>query len=105
MKAGEPKLAADSWKAIIELEPIDPAEAHLKYAEAVAANGQFALAERQALMAIEEAPRYQEALRFYAQLKKNRNLPNYTESPDLNGIPPAPGDSPSKSDNLEGLLK
>lgn len=105
MKAGAPKLAADSWKAIIELEPIDPAEAHLKYAEASAANGQFALAERQALMAIEEAPRYQEALRFYAQLKKNRSLPNHTESPELNGIPPAPGDSPSKSDNLEGLPK
>jgi tetratricopeptide (TPR) repeat protein len=90
MKSNAPKIAADSYKAILQLEPLDPAEAHLKYAQACAASDQLDLAERHALMAIEEAPRYQEALRFFASLKKKRTLPSHTISPDLDAQPPTP---------------
>jgi hypothetical protein len=62
----------------------------LKYAQACAASDQLDLAERHALMAIEEAPRYQEALRFFASLKKTRTLPSHTISPDLDAQPPTP---------------
>ena len=88
--AGNPAVSADSWKALLSLNPIDPAEAHLKYAQARAANGQSELAERHALMAIEEAPRYQEALRFYASLKKSTSLPTHTTLPEFEAEPPAP---------------
>jgi tetratricopeptide (TPR) repeat protein len=88
--AGNPAASADSWKALLSLNPIDPAETYLKYAQARAANGQSELAERHALMAIEEAPRYQEALRFYASLKKSTALPTHTTLPELEAEPPAP---------------
>lgn len=90
MKSNTPRIAADSYKALLQLEPIDPAEAHLKYAQACAASDQLDLAERHALMAIEEAPRYQEALQFFASLKKNQTLPRNTIRPDFNATPPAP---------------
>jgi tetratricopeptide (TPR) repeat protein len=101
MLTEKPAIAAESWKAILQLDPIDPAEAHLKYAEACAANAQPSLAERHVLMAIEEAPRYQEALRFFAKLKKVDSLPNRAISPNLQGEPPAPNDVPYQPAQVE----
>lgn len=90
MKIGIPTLAAESWKAILTLDPIDPAEAHLRYAEACSASGEISLAERHALMAIEEAPRYQEALRFFAALKRRTSIPSNALQPDFESGPPEP---------------
>jgi len=105
IRAGLPQVAVDSWKAILQLEPIDPAEAHLKYAEACAANNQFALAERHALMAIEETPRYQEALFFFASLKAKSSVPTRATGPELNAEPPAPPAAARQTTNEEDNAK
>lgn len=101
MKSNAPKLAAESYKALLQLDPIDPAEAHLNFALACAASDQLPLAERHALMAIEEAPRYQAALQFFAKLKKNPLIPSHTSLPDLNAAPPAPTSDASSQETTE----
>jgi tetratricopeptide (TPR) repeat protein len=105
MRADLPQVAVDSWKAILQLDPIDPAEAHLNYAKACAASNQIALAERHALMAIEETPRYQAALLFFAALKATSTLPSHAIGPDLNAEPPAPYDTARQSTNEEENVK
>lgn len=101
MKSNTPKIAAESYKALLQLEPIDPAEAHLNFALACAASDQWPLAERHTLMAIEEAPRYQAALQFFAKLKKNHHIPSHTSLPDLNAAPPAPTSDASSQETTE----
>jgi tetratricopeptide (TPR) repeat protein len=55
------KLAIDSYRALLLLEPFDPAEIHLKLATALERGGELPAAKRHALLALEETPRYRAA--------------------------------------------
>jgi len=83
-------IAAESWRSILQLKPIDPAEAHLRYAQACLANQQVDLAKRHALMAIEEAPRYREALKLLSQIVADSGQETRTFAPDEQPGPPEP---------------
>jgi len=54
-------LAIDSYRALLLLEPFDPAEIHLKLATALERIGELPAAKRHALLALEETPRYRAA--------------------------------------------
>ena len=55
--------AIDAWRALLTLDPIDPAEAHYQLAVLLHKTGDLPAARRQALQALEEAPRYRAAQR------------------------------------------
>ncbi len=101
-RMSQPLISASCWRAILQLDPIDPAEANLRYAEALATLGDFALAKRHALMAIEEAPRYREALMLYRQLMEKESLPDYTLPPEHEGQPPMPSSDSDGSPAQDG---
>lgn len=61
-KTGDDALAIDCYRAELLLEPIDPAETHFRLALALRRGGDLLGAKRQALEALEEAPRYRAAL-------------------------------------------
>jgi tetratricopeptide (TPR) repeat protein len=57
------KQAIDAWRALLLLDPLDPAEAHYQLATLLHRCGDLKAARRQALEALEEAPRYRAAQR------------------------------------------
>ncbi|HJT35695.1 MAG TPA: tetratricopeptide repeat protein [Pirellulales bacterium] len=61
-KTGDDTLAIDCYRAQLLLDPIDPADTHFRLALALRRAGDLAGAKRQALEALEEAPRYRAAL-------------------------------------------
>jgi tetratricopeptide (TPR) repeat protein len=67
---GEHATAADAWLACIELDPLDYAWMHYKAAENLKYSGRDSDAKRQVLMALEESPRFSDALRLLLQLQK-----------------------------------
>jgi hypothetical protein len=65
---GEPALAAQCYHALLLLEPIDAAELHLKLATALQKSGDLPAAKRQALLALEETPRYRAAHKLLLEI-------------------------------------
>lgn len=65
---GEPALAAQSYQALLLLEPIDAAELHLKLAAALQKTGDLPAAKRHALLALEETPRYRAAHKLLLEI-------------------------------------
>jgi len=57
-----------AWRTLITLDPPDPAEAHFQLARLLKEHGDIAEARRHVLMALEEAPRYREALKLLLEL-------------------------------------
>ena len=66
-KLQEVPKAISSYRALLELGPADPALVHFKLAALLQSNGDPE-ARRQVLQALEEAPRYREALRLLLQI-------------------------------------
>ncbi|QDU29182.1 Tetratricopeptide repeat protein [Anatilimnocola aggregata] len=62
------RLVADSYRALLLLDPFDRAELHFKLATALQKQGQLAAAKREALLALEETPRYQAAQNLLLEL-------------------------------------
>jgi tetratricopeptide (TPR) repeat protein len=60
-KLGDSDRAIAAYRSLLELDPIDPVEAHFRLARLLHAEGQTALARRHVLQALEEAPRYRAA--------------------------------------------
>jgi tetratricopeptide (TPR) repeat protein len=56
-------LAIASHKALLAMDPIDPAEIHLRLATVLQRSGDLAAAKRHALLALEETPRFRAAQR------------------------------------------
>ena len=54
-------LAIESYRALLLLEPFDPAEIHLKLATILEKTGDLPAAKRHALFALEQTPRYRPA--------------------------------------------
>lgn len=62
-RTGDDALAIESCRALVQLDPIDPAELHYRLATLLHRSGDLGGAKRQALEALEEAPRYRAAQR------------------------------------------
>jgi len=69
-KVGNPAKAAEALAASLDLQPTDPANIHYRLAVAHNAIGQTKLAKRQVLMALEESPRYRDALKLLLEINK-----------------------------------
>jgi tetratricopeptide (TPR) repeat protein len=66
-QTGQTQKAIESYRALLELEPADPAEVHFRLGRALHRAGKPE-ARRQVLQALEEAPRYREALRLLLEI-------------------------------------
>ena len=60
-KLGDDALAIDSYRALLLLDPIDPADLHLRLATSLEKAGELPAARRHALLALEETPRFRAA--------------------------------------------
>ena len=82
---GKHATASDAWLACLELDPLDYAWMHYKAAENLKYTGRDSDANRQVLMALEESPRFSDALRLLLQLQKGaiaeNKLSEKSESP------------------------
>jgi tetratricopeptide (TPR) repeat protein len=78
---GQRDTAIWAWRTFLRLDPPDPAEAHYRLARLLAQTG-HPDAKRHVLQALEEAPRYREALRLLLELNRQRAAPP--------PVPPAP---------------
>lgn len=68
---GETEAAISAYRSQLELEPPDPAETHYRLARLLHQAGRPE-ARRQVLQALEEAPRYREALRLLLEIESNQ---------------------------------
>jgi tetratricopeptide (TPR) repeat protein len=60
---GSPAQALSSYRALLELEPMDPADLHYRLGRLLRREGKLEEAKRQLLQSLEEAPRFREAHR------------------------------------------
>ena len=67
--------AIESWETLLRLEPLDPAEAHYRLARLLRETD-YAQAKRHLLMALEEAPRFREALKLLLEWEATKGKPD-----------------------------
>lgn len=60
-RLGTPGRAIESFRALLQMDPIDPAKMHFDLAQLLRQQGELIEAKRHVLMALEEAPRYRDA--------------------------------------------
>jgi len=72
---GRPTTAIDSLRALVEMDPIDSSAIHYRLARNLAAAQQPEQARRHVLIALEETPRYRDALRLLLKLQPETSLP------------------------------
>ncbi len=65
---GTPLRAISSYRALVRMDPVDPAESHYRLARLLHDQGDLDDARRQVLMALEEAPRFRAAQRLLLEL-------------------------------------
>ncbi len=83
---GQPRSGIDAYQALLELDPPNPAEVHCRLAKLLYQEGD-PKARMHVLQALEEAPRYREALRLLRQMHARD-----TNSVTMNGVyHPPPG--------------
>lgn len=83
-KLDDHDLAAESYRALLALEPFDPAEAHFQLASALHRLQKYDEAKRQALLALEETPRYDAAQKLLLELvdrESDKSTPAKTDEP------------------------
>ncbi|MGQ0634531.1 MAG: peptidase MA family metallohydrolase [Planctomycetaceae bacterium] len=87
-RLSDDRLAIDSYRALLLLDPADEAQLHLQLAAAWQRAGDLLAAKRHALLALEEAPRYRAAhrrlLEIVGQLERaesGKNGPRHDETP------------------------
>ena len=67
---GQTVAAIAAWRTLLHLDAPDPAGAHFQLAQLLRKNGEAGEARAQALLALEEAPRFREALALLLQLSR-----------------------------------
>ena len=67
-KVGNSAKAAEALTASLDLQPTDPANIHYRLAVSLNALGHTKRAKRQVLMALEESPRYWDALKLLVEI-------------------------------------
>ena len=83
-KLANPAKAAEALAACLDLQPTDPANIHYRLAVALQSVGKTELAKRQVLMALEESPRYRDALELLVKIStppESSSPTNGKESP------------------------
>jgi tetratricopeptide (TPR) repeat protein len=66
---GDDAASLVAWRTLLQLDTPDPAEAHFKLAQVLHRRGEDFEAKRHALLALEETPRYRDALRLLVEVK------------------------------------
>ena len=89
---GERSMAVEAHRTLLRLDPLDRSEHHYKLAKLLLDEKQLPEARRQAVMALEEAPRYREAHKLL--LKIVREMDAAPASPSATRRAPAP-DAPA----------
>ncbi|MFN9413701.1 MAG: hypothetical protein ACK57V_15140, partial [Pirellula sp.] len=85
---GQHATAAAAWLACLELDPLDYAWMHYKAAENLKYTGRDSDAKRQVLMALEESPRFSDALRLLVQLRNGAIAENKPSEKSERPVPP-----------------
>lgn len=78
-KTDDTRLGIEACRALLQLDPPDPAEAHYQLARLLHRVGDPA-ARRHVLQALEEAPRYREALQLLLEINKSSSRQTNTDS-------------------------
>ena len=81
-KIAAPSKAAEALVACLDLQPTDPANIHYRLAVAFHSLGKTELAKRQVLMALEESPRYREALELLVKIATPSESPPTSNEKD-----------------------
>jgi tetratricopeptide (TPR) repeat protein len=84
---GKTGAAIAACRALIRLDPIDPAQVHFRLARLLQQTGDLPAARRQVLMALEEAPRFRAAQRTLLEIIAEMDGGKGPEDPG--GPPPA----------------
>jgi tetratricopeptide (TPR) repeat protein len=79
-RRNKPQTALDALVACLELNPTDRSDVHFRLATAFNSLGDKAKSKRHVLMALEESPRYVEALELFAALCENETQNSETTS-------------------------
>ena len=86
---GDDNLAISSYRALLLLNPFDRAEVHLQLATALERKGELPRAKREALLALEETPRYRAAhqrlLAIVRKIEKSISQQPPTNEPSTTG--------------------
>jgi tetratricopeptide (TPR) repeat protein len=72
-KTGDAKRAQRALQAQLALQPVDPSAVHYNLAKAYLSLEQIDKARRHVLMALEESPRYREALQLLLEIQERAN--------------------------------
>jgi Tfp pilus assembly protein PilF len=92
-ETGDVSSAVVAWRTLLQLDVPDAPEAHFKLAGLLHGRGENAEAHRHILTALEETPRYREALRLLVDIKRSATEPPAratTPEPVTVPAPPAP---------------
>ncbi len=71
---GDPGRAIPSYRALLRMDPMDPAGAHFRLAGLLREQGDLKSARRQVLMALEEAPRFRAAHRLLLEIVDRKEV-------------------------------
>ncbi|MEO1973276.1 MAG: hypothetical protein ABGX07_17085, partial [Pirellulaceae bacterium] len=99
-----PTDAIAAYRALLQLDPIDPAGMHYELAEQYVNLGKRKLGKRQVLLALEQAPRYRQALALLKQLADEEVFPPNPSLPNPVPPNPAPPNATGGSRQAEDLL-
>jgi tetratricopeptide (TPR) repeat protein len=97
-RLGTPARAIQSYRALVRMDPVDPAEAHYRLACLLRDQGNRSSARRQVLMALEEAPRYRAAHRLLLDLVDGDDQPPAAPPDAAGGATASPSHSDSDAD-------
>ena len=64
----DPRRAIHSYRALLQMDPVDPADAHFRLASLLFQEGDLTSARREVLKALEEAPRFRAAHRLLLEI-------------------------------------
>jgi tetratricopeptide (TPR) repeat protein len=64
----DPARAIPSYRALLRMDPVDPAQAHFRLASLLREQADLKSARRHVLMALEEAPRFRAAHRLLLEI-------------------------------------
>ncbi|MDP6443922.1 MAG: tetratricopeptide repeat protein [Pirellulaceae bacterium] len=92
-ETGDLSEAARSYRALLTMDPLDPAEAHFRFARVLVKLKRLPEARRQVLMALEEAPRYRAAHRLLLEILKSPELKTAVAAPTEENAASAAGQS------------
>jgi tetratricopeptide (TPR) repeat protein len=78
----DPRRAIHAYRALLRMDPVDPAEAHFRLARLLFGEGDLASARREVLKALEEAPRFRAAHRLLLEIVARAESQAAASGPD-----------------------